>query len=182
MLSETRLSDVCCTLTISHITKSLTEADVLNEINRAAGHSSFVLYFPDEKQSRNSSRAFVCFNNELDTVTCLKALNRKRLGGASGKRCEVQLGLVHRKQALYGADSRDAKSCRKTRRGTVRRSPSQSKRSLVESVQSPPATLIKRSTGSWDSLDLQTEVCDDDDNEVDPDILSRFESRFGYAR
>jgi hypothetical protein len=188
-LSLNSLSDVSCTLTISHIPKNLTEADLLNEIKAVAGQSSFILYMPQEKAGRHSGRAFVCLNDAIDTMSCFKALNRKRLGGSKGKRCAVELGLVHRKQAPQGAD------IKKTRlSGTVRTlfsqtakrsSPSPTCMDVVDINSDSRKGGEIRGRRHSDSLDVLAEVSDvdadvDDLEDVDPNILSRFESRFGH--
>lgn len=184
-LSLNSFSNACCTLTISHIPKGLTEADMLNEIKAVAGESSFILYMPQEKQSRHSGRAFVCFSNPMDTMSCFKALNRKRLVGSKGKRCEVNLGLVHRKQALPAVDTKQ-----KQISGTLRNLFSHTaKRSAKSPVSVCMGTVdnisdsCKGSVASLDSFDLLAEDASDDDDEldsIDPDVLSRFTSRFGH--
>merc|ERR1719272_2032279 len=102
-LNSLATSDACCTLTISHIPKNLAEVDILTEIKAAVGQSSFILYMQQEKQNRTSARAFVCFNSAVDAMLCCKAMNRKKLGAAKGKRCVVEMGLVLRRQVQQGA-------------------------------------------------------------------------------
>lgn len=176
-LSLNSFSNACCTLTISHIPKGLTEADMLNEIKAVAGESSFILYMPQEKQSRHSGRAFVCFSNAMDTMSCFKALNRKRLVGSKGKRCEVNLGLVHRKQALPGVDTKQ-----KQISGTLRNLFSHTAKRSAKSPVTVCMDSCKGSVASSDSFDLLAKDASDDDDEldsIDPDVLSRFTSRFG---
>lgn len=91
-----------CTLTICNIPRSFTEKMLLKAIRTAVGTVHFILYMQQAKSEENSSVAYVCFNHPVETMECARALNRKRLGGDKGKRCEVLFGLVHKRRSSHG--------------------------------------------------------------------------------
>lgn len=183
-LSRNSLSDgCCCILTISHIPKGTTEADVLKEIKTAVGESSFILYMPEEKQSGNSGRAYVCFKDAVATMTCFEALNGKRLPGSKSKRCMVEVGLVHRKQAPPGSDFKKKNHRLSQSEPSSSRAPPTCTSTIQEFFKStsPPDSADSTDVGELGLSDEpnNSDSSDNDLDEVDPDVWSRFESRFG---